>query len=754
MLDTLHRIVNAVNRAPNLQEALGTLVNAVREAIGSDVCSIYLVDEESRCNVLMATVGLEASAVGKVRLPFGRGLVGLVAERAEPVNLADAPAHPRYVRIGHTGETRFRGFLGVPIIQNRRVLGVLVVRQRELREFRDEEVTFLFTLAAQLAGAITYARASGELDTLTAGHRPPRRFLSGQAGNGGVALGTAVVSFQASDLEAVPDRSIEDPEAECARFHRALDRVEADLRGLQERMAGQIPEEDRALFEALLLMLRADTLLHQTEELIRQGQWAPAALRETISAHATIFDEMDDPYLRERASDVRDLGRRILAHLQEDEPRQVEYPENTILVGEEISAMQLAEVPPGRLAGVVSVAGSGSSHAAILARAMGVPAVMGVAELPVGRMQGRPLIVDGYRGRVYVDPEPTVRSEYRRLLAEEQALGAEVEAMRGLPAETTDGHPVPLYLNTGLVSPSRGEERVEAAGVGLYRTEFPFMVRDRFPSEAEQIANYRRVLESFAPRPVVLRTLDVGGDKELPYFPVKEQNPFLGWRGVRISLQHPEIFLTQVRAMLQADVGLGNLQILLPMISGVGEVDELQQLIRRAHDELLEEGKAVSMPRVGVMIEVPSAVYQAGEIARRVDFLSVGTNDLTQYLLAVDRNNPRVADLYDELHPAVLRALQSITEAAAVFNRPVSVCGELAGNPLATILLIGMGVDVLSMSAGSLLRVKWVVRSISRTRARQILQVALRMEDAEQVRRLLENTLEEMGLAGLVRPGK
>ncbi len=754
MLDTLHRIVHAVNKAPNLQEALGTLVSAVREAIDCDVCSIYLVDDEARSNVLMATVGLEDSAVGKVRLPFGHGLVGLVAERAEPVNLADAPAHPRYVRITHTGETRYRGFLGVPIIQNRRVLGVLVVRQREEREFQDEEVTFLFTLAAQLAGAITYARASGELDALTREHQPLHRFLVGQPGHAGVAIGTAVVSFQLSDLEAVPDRPVDDPETECARFERALAQVEADLRHLQERMADQLPEEDRALFDALLLMLRSETLVLQTEEAIHRGLWAPAALRDTISAHAQIFDEMDDPYLRERASDVRDLGRRILMHLQDDDPSLVEYPPDTVLVGEEISAMQLAEVPPGRLTGVVSASGSGSSHAAILARAMGIPAVMGVSEMPVSRMQGRALIVDGYRGRVYIEPAPSVRAEYERLIAEEEALGAEVEAMRGLPSETTDGHVVPLHLNTGLVNQMNGEEQAEADGVGLYRTEFPFMVRDRFPGEGEQLRNYRRVLEAFAPRPVVLRTLDIGGDKALPYFPVAEQNPFLGWRGVRISLQHPEIFLTQIRAMLLADIGLGNLQIMLPMISGVGEVDELQQLIRRAHDELLEEGQVVVMPRIGVMIEVPSAVYQAGEIARRVDFLSVGTNDLTQYLLAVDRNNPRVADLYDELHPAVLRALRDITSAAAEFDRPVSVCGELAGNPLATILLIGLGVNSLSMSAGSLLRVKWVVRSISRTRARQIAQEALRMEDVGQVRRFMEGTLEEMGLGGLIRPGK
>lgn len=730
------------------------LVRSVKEAIACDVCSIYLVDDASRSNVLMATIGLHSKAVGKVRLPTGRGLVGLVTERAEPVNVADALAHPRYIRVSHTGETRFRGFLGVPIIQNRRVLGVLVVRQVETREFQDNEVTFLFTLAAQLAGAITYARASGELDALTTDNEPIQRFLSGQAGYAGVGIGTAVVAYSHSDLESVPDRKIEDPDAECERFQRAVSQVGEDLRHLQQRLQAQIPAEDQALFEALLLMLKSESLLLQTEEAIHGGLWAPAALRDTISSHAQIFDAMDDPYLRERAADVRDLGRRILTRLEHDQPRKVEFPEQTVLVGEDVSAMQMAEVPPDRLVGIVSAAGSGSSHAAILARAMGVPAVMGVAQMPVGRMQGRLLVVDAYRGRVYADPTPAVYKEYQRLLREERALGAEVEALRGLPSETTDGHLLPLYLNTGLVNEMEVGEQAEVEGVGLYRTEVPFMVRDRFPGEDSQMQNYRRVLEAFAPKPVTLRTLDIGGDKELPYFPVKEQNPFLGWRGVRISLQHPEIFLTQIRAMLRADIGLGNLQVMLPMITSVAEVDELRLLIQRAHDELLEEGLAVSLPRVGVMIEVPSAVYQIREVARRADFISIGSNDLTQYLLAVDRNNPKVADIYDELHPAVLRALHTVVEGSREFNRPVSLCGELAGNPLATLLLVGMGVDALSMSVGSLLRVKWVVRSVSRLRARQLLSVALKMEDAAQIRRLMETSLEELGLGGLIRPGK
>jgi phosphotransferase system enzyme I (PtsP) len=489
-------------------------------------------------------------------------------------------------------------------------------------------------------------------------------------------------------------------------------------------------------------------------DLIKQGQWAPGALRQSIDAHAQVFESMEDVYLRERASDVRDLGRRILMHLQSDSPQHIEYPTDTILVGEEVSAVQLAEVPSERLVGVVSATGSSSSHVAILARAMGVPAVMGVSDLPVGRMENRELIIDGYRGRVYIAPTPAVRIEYERLAEEERALTAEAEGLRGLPAESTDGVAFPLFLNTGLVNENNSVYSDDFAGIGLYRTELPFMVRDRFPAESVQVMNYRRVLEAFSPRPVILRTLDIGGDKPLPYFPVEEQNPFLGWRGVRISLAHPEIFLTQVRAMLRAAVDLDNLQIMLPMISGVTEVDELKMLIKRAHDELVEEGYAVSMPSIGVMIEVPSAVYMVEELARRVDFVSVGTNDLTQYLLAVDRNNSRVAELYDDLHPAVLRALDQVVRGAREFNRPVGVCGELAGNPLATILLMGLGVDSLSMSAGGVMKVKWVVRSFSVSRARQLVHAALRMEDPQQVRRFMESALEDMGLGGLFRPGR
>ncbi len=755
MLDLLRRIIVEVNAAPDLTQALNIIVRQVKKAIEVDVASVYLTDAQLQQHVLMATDGFNQAAVGRVRLNFGEGLISVVTERAEPLNLQDGSAHPRYRRIVETGEESYHGFLGVPIIQHKKILGVLVVRQRALRKFGENEVTFLVTLAAQLAGAIMHAEATGGFARLIKDVGGAAFTLKGLPGAPGVAIGNALVVYPPANLDATPDRKVEDPVAEEANFRTAIIETQKEVRRLSRQMADSLPPEELVLFDAFALMLGSDDLVEGVVQRIHAGNWAPGALRETINEHVRVFEDMEDPYLRERATDIRDLGRRILVRLQAEAPVQTISPDGRIiLIGEEIAAAHLAEVPTAQLAGVISARGSSSSHVAILARALGIPAVMGVAELPMGRLESQQLVLDGYRGQIYVRPTPGALVEFRRLEREEEILREGLQELTSLPAETPDGVRIPLYVNTGLLADISPSVRSGAEGVGLYRTEVPFLVRDRFPGEDEQTNIYRQVLEGFSPRPVILRTLDIGGDKELPYFPVREDNPFLGWRGIRITLDHPEIFLTQLRAILRASSGLNNLQLMLPMIADVGEVDEALALIHRAHQELLEEGEQVSMPPVGVMIEVPSAVYQMDALAQRVAFFSIGTNDLTQYLLAVDRNNTRVAGLYQTLHPAVLRALAQIVEGAHRHGKPVGVCGELAGDPAAAIVLLGLGVDSLSMSVGSLLRVKSVLRTCTQARARELTQQVLQMEKEVVIRALLNNALEGMGLGGLVRAGR
>ncbi|MBD3618360.1 MAG: phosphoenolpyruvate--protein phosphotransferase [Chromatiales bacterium] len=754
MLDTLRRIVQEVNGAEDLGQALDIIVARVKAALSVDVCSIYLTMPEREQLVLMATQGLNASAVLQVRLDYSEGLVGLVAQRAEPVNIDDAPRHPRFKYFPETGEERYHAFLGVPIIHQRRMLGVLVVQHHDEVRFDEDHVSFLVTLAAQLAGAISHAEISGGILRMRDQQLHDDLFVAGVAGSPGVGIGEAVVVYSLADLDGVPDRTPASTADERQHFMEAVHRVQQDMIELKERMGGLLPAEERVLFDAYVMMLGSDSLVQRTIERINEGNWAPGALRETVREYARMFEEMDDPYLRERATDLRDIGRRILTCLQSDGESERRIPQRAVLVGEDVTATQLAEIPPENLVGVVSARGSGSSHVAILARAMGVPAVMGLSDLPVGRLDGREVVVDGYMGRVYVQPNPMVLREFERLAEEERELSEGLNEIANEPAVTRDGVHVPIYVNSGLISDLTPSADSGAEGIGLYRTEVPFMLRERFPGEEEQFGIYRTVLEAFAPRPVTLRTLDVGGDKALPYFPVQEDNPFLGWRGIRITLDHPEIFLSQVRAMMRASQGFNNLQVLLPMISSLSELMESQVLIERARQELLDDGVLVEMPKVGVMIEVPSAVYIADMLARRVDFLSIGTNDLVQYLLAVDRNNARVADLYHHLHPAVLRALVQVVSAAHAAGKPISVCGEMAADPEAVLLLLGMGVDSLSVSVATMPRVKWVVRSFEHERARDLLAQALQMEDPAAIRAMLNNALVEAGLGGLVRAGK
>jgi len=754
MLQILHRIAQDVNSARSLDQALEIIVERVATSTRVDVCSIYLADPETSAYTLMATRGLNRQAVGRVQLGSDEGLVGLVGERREPINLEDADLHPRFRYFPETGEDRLHSFLGVPIIHFRRLLGVLVVQQTARRRFSEEEVSFVVTIAAQLAGAIAHGEATGNVGDVST-RTLPRRGLSGIAGAPGVVIGRAMVAYSPANLFTIPDRQIDNAERECERFLSAVDAVKQDVRVLAERLTASMPNEELQIFEVYLRMLDSNSLIEPTLAAINAGNWACGALRDTIGRQVKRFDDMTDSYLRERAEDVRDIGRRILMRLQAHDEVDRDTPAGTILVGEEITASQLAEVPLDRLAGIVSVRGSGNSHTAILARALNVPAVMGVAELPVGRIDGRELVVDGYTGRVYIEPGREARAEFQRLLEEDQALSKELDALRDLPSRTRCGkRQIGLYANTGLIADLNKSLASACDGIGLHRTEFPFLARERFPGEDEQTASYQRILAAFHPRKVVLRTLDVGGDKPLPYFPVREENPFLGWRGIRMMLDHPEIFLTQLRAMLRANTGLGNLQILFPMISQVSEYDEALALMSQAMDELREEGVEVLKPETGVMIEVPSAVYQAAALARRGDFLSIGSNDLTQYLLAVDRNNARVASLYDELHPAVIDAIARVTEAAHANSCPVTVCGSMAGDPVAALLLLGLGVDGLSMSISSLLRIKWVIRSFDHADAIAIAQKTRLMESQAETRAWLGQALDEAGLSGLIRAGR
>ena len=753
MLNTLRKIVQEVNSAKDLKAALGIIVLRVKEAMGSQVCSVYLLDPETNRFVLMATEGLNKRSIGKVSMAPNEGLVGLVGTREEPLNLENAADHPRYRYFAETGEERFASFLGAPIIHHRRVVGVLVIQQKERRQFDEGEEAFLVTMSAQLAGVIAHAEATGSIRGLgRQGKGIQEAKFVGVPGSPGAAVGTAVVMLPPADLDVVPDKTITDIDAELGLFKTAIEGVRADMRTLSAKLATQLRPEERALFDVYLMMLDDAALGSEVTTVIKTGQWAQGALRQVVTDHVNRFELMDDAYLRERASDVKDLGRRLLAYLQEERQQTLVYPDNTILVSEELTPAMLGEVPESKLVGLVSVLGSGNSHVAILARAMGIPTVMGLVDLPYSKVDGIGMIVDGHRGEVYTNPSEVLRKQFAEVVEEEKQLALGLDALRDLPCVTVDGHRMPLWVNTGLLADVARAQKRGAEGVGLYRTEVPFMINQRFPSEKEQLAIYREQLSAFHPQPVTMRTLDIGGDKSLSYFPIKEDNPFLGWRGIRVTLDHPEIFLVQTRAMLKASEGLNNLRILLPMISGTHELEEALHLIHRAWGEVRDEGCDVPMPPIGVMIEIPAAVYQTKELARQVDFLSVGSNDLTQYLLAVDRNNPRVADLYDYLHPAVLQALQNVVRDAHAEGKPVSICGEMAGDPAAAVLLMAMGFDSLSMNATNLPKVKWMLRQINLSKAKELLAELMTIDNPQVIHSSLQLALKNLGLARMINP--
>lgn len=762
MLTTLKRIVQEISQISALDTALFRLASRVKQTLNVDSCSIYLADYEAQEFILKATDGLHPDAVEQVRIGFSEGLIGLVGQREEPLNIVNAPSHPRFKHYPEVKEEKYNAFLGTPIINQRRVLGVITLQQAEMRRFSEDEEAFLVTLAAQLALEITNADIRGALTLSNSNDNTARqKNVRGIAGSPGLAIGKGVSLDKSINLKNWVVKRTDSPLDQIQLYRKGVEVTRGHVDALSNGLDDAIPDDVKSIFQLYHHLLDANSLGREVEEKIREGWDAASSLKMVIESYAARFRAMDDPYMQERAIDIVDLSDRILANiLYEANGQKVTekvITKASILVADEVSAPMLAEFPRDKLNGIISIRGSNNSHAAILARAMGVPAVMGCQNVTPALLEDKEILLDGYSGEVIISPERNIKTEFIQLIEEESAIAEKIDAEADKPCESVDGCRMSLYINAGLSAEVELNAEQIGAGVGLYRTEIPFMLRERFPSEQEQVELYRQVLEAAPTLPITMRTLDVGGDKPLPYFPISEENPFLGWRGIRLTLDHPEIFLVQVRAMLRASVGLSNLQIMLPMISTVSEVQEAKRLINQAFyeisDEIAESGETLNKPKLGIMLEVPSVLYQLPQLAKHVDFFSVGSNDLTQYLLAVDRNNTRVAGLYNSYHPAVLGALYDVVQKANQNQVPVTICGEIAGEPAGALLLMGMGYRRLSMNGFNLRKINWLIRKVTLDECKQLLSLALTSVDQEEVFVHLNKYLETKGLGGLIRAG-
>jgi phosphotransferase system enzyme I (PtsP) len=775
----LEDIGTLVSRSHDLQETLEEITKTVAERMGTEVCSLYMLDPKEKRLTLWATTGLDRSAVGKVSMNIDEGLCGLVIERMEPVVVTDAMTHPRNKYFPETGEERFHSFLGLPVVEKRGPLGVLVVQSRSRRRFSRTDTRLLRTISTHVSGIIVQARLLETLQTkerereeyrkrmieaikrlsvyerereekLTTGGRASRIRLTGVSASPGFGIGQAHLVHPQIHFDTLTERHTADPEAEVRHLQVAVQRSIEEIEALKERVHERLPEIDRAIFDAHRLMLEDPGFLDKIETLVRSGYAAETALKKVVEEYVEALGRVSSEHLRDRTTDIRDIGQRLLRHLLGLAEKEGPRGESLILVAEELTLSDLCLVDQTRLKGVVMASGGATSHASILAKSFEIPTVVGVEHADLVQ-QGDTVIIDGNSGVVYVNPGVEVLREYERLDREYRAFNRELEDIHDLPAETRDGMRVALCANVGLLVDLSFARRHGAEGVGLYRTEIPFLTYHDFPGEEEQLDLYRRVITAMNGKPVTIRTLDLGPDKYPSYLRLpREDNPFLGWRSIRISLEMADLFKVQLRAILRAGAH-GPVRILFPMISSVEEILQVKEILAEVKEDLRQDGQAFDpwMP-IGMMVEVPAAVWLADRLIKEVDFFSIGTNDLIQYLLAVDRNNRKVAPLYEPLHPAVLTAVSQAVQAAKRAGKRVSMCGEMAADPLCTMLLLGMGLDELSMEPFFVPVIKRIIRSLSYAHAQRLTQEALRMETVQEVKGRLFEELKQFGMIELV----
>jgi phosphotransferase system enzyme I (PtsP) len=688
------------------QERLDRIVRDIAANMVAEVCSLYVLRADSVLE-LYATEGLNPNAVHLAQLRLGEGLVGTIAASARPLNLSNAQEHPAFAYLPETGEEIYNSFLGVPVLRAGRTLGVLVVQNKTMRHYRDDEVEALETTAMVIAEMI----ATGDLARLT---RPGleldlRRPVSftGLSFNEGVGLGHVVLH---EPRIVVTNLFNEDSDEEIRRLDTSLGSLRLSIDDMLERREVAFEGEHRQVLEAYRMFANDSGWVRRLEEAIRNGLTAEAAVEKVQSDMRARMLHMTDPYLRERMSDFDDLANRLLRQLMGRAPDDVaaSLPKDAIIVARSMGAAELLDYPRDKLRGLVLEDGAATSHVVIVARAMGIP-VAGQMKGAVSMAEnGDAIIVDGEEGAIHLRPQPDLEAAYAekvRFRARRQEVYRE---LRKKPSVTKDGVQVDLLMNAGLAVDLPQLAEAGAAGIGLFRTELQFMVASTFPRAEAQERLYRDVLEAARGKPVTFRTIDIGGDKVLPYFKdtVQEENPALGWRAIRLTLDRPGLLRTQIRALLKA-CGGRELKLMLPMVTELGEIAQAREIIDREvrHLSRFAHHLPTSL-KLGAMLEVPSLLFQLDELMKAVDFVSVGSNDLFQFVMAVDRGNTQLSDRFDALSTPFLRVLKLVADAGVRNQTPVTLCGELAGKPISAMALIGLGYRSISMSPASIGPVK------------------------------------------------
>ena len=715
----LRRLREIMAEQASAQTRLDKLVMVIAANMVAEVCSIYL-RRAANALELFATEGLNREAVHHTRMRWGEGLVGFVADSAEPINLSNATEHPRFAYKPETGEDPYKSFLGVPIVRGGQVYGVLTVQNRAARQYDEEEVEALQTVAMVLAEVVAHGALFdiAELDEPELRADRPRAYR-GEGLSDGVAIGHVVLH----EPRVRVDRMIaDDPQVELARLDEALNSLRASVDDMLDSSELDLTGESREVIEAYRLFAQDQGWQQRLRDAVHTGLTADAAVERVQDELRLRVARAGDPFLRERLHDLEDLASRLQRHLG-GAGEGAALPRDAVLVARAMGPAELLDYGRDGVVALVLEDAATTSHVAIVARAMRIPVVGSIKGITDAARAGDTIVVDGETGETHLRPasEIVTAFEARQTLIAQRV--AQIAAVRDLPAVTKDGVHIRLMMNAGLLIDMPHLLESGADGVGLFRTELQFMIGQTMPRLSDQVSFYERVLEAADSKPIVFRTLDLGGDKILPYGRwEREENPALGWRAIRIALDRPALLRYQIRALLTAAAGR-TLRLLLPMVSDVSEFNAARGLV----DRELERSRIMGRPQpkqtlVGAMLEVPALMFMLPQILRSADFVSIGSNDLFQFMFAVDRTNPRVAKRYDPLNPAGLTIIRQIVKSAAEAGGDVSLCGEMAGRPLEAMALIGLGLRTLSMQPANIGPVKMMVRSLDTREVSQFVE--------------------------------